>query len=547
MFMKRFFFCYLIALLFIIVTSLSCSKCTKETTTTLSDLVPADVSSLVVFSDLSQTISEINKLIEKFSKGPLATFINQAQITFSKQLGLDVFDLEQWKKTGIDLKKKLAIVLDPSRPIVIVGIADQKAFETELKTRLKNLMAADKHSSATIEGVSINTISSSIGKEEVPRLYYAFHRGYALLTAGLVKPKVLADSIKLESSKRLTQAKWYGDILKNIDPKADFQFLVNGSQASERIMPISPQTGRLIRQGLGVGVAVSASGLSADCYWGLDQKNIKILNELGANIPNSHLEEYVPADTILAIKTRVNLPRLIELFFSLDPMAKQEYQQALSQAKEDIGVDIEAGTIHNLTGNAIVSLSLGQPEQINQLIASRGKGDASQAFALFSWVELSDPKKYSTLLTKVIEAAARYFPAGQSKVNSLEVITLAVEHELKTHLLSQGKYSGLCLGTDCPATASKLLDKKIPNLPTKLSAEAKKLFAQDSLLIAYANFSQFLEVIRKLDAAALGSHGMLVKLIIDLSTSVIENLQELTVIISPVSTGITIKGHVRIQ
>ena len=63
----------------LITTGLSCSKCQKPEVGQLTDMLPATSSAVLVLPDLAASIKDLNILLEKFSTGPAATFVNQAR------------------------------------------------------------------------------------------------------------------------------------------------------------------------------------------------------------------------------------------------------------------------------------------------------------------------------------------------------------------------------------------------------------------------------------------------------------------------------------
>ena len=84
-------------------------------------------------------------------------------------------------------------------------------------------------------------------------------------------------------------------------------------------------------------------------------------------------------------------------------------------------------------------------------------------------------------------------------------------------------------------------------LPERLSPKAKKLFREPAFLVGYLNFDRILDVIRNLDATALGSGGMMMKMALDMAVSVVKNLEELTIIIQSTKGGVLFRGHLKIQ
>jgi hypothetical protein len=247
------------------------------------------------------------------------------------------------------------------------------------------------------------------------------------------------------------------------------------------------------------------------------------------------------------LKLRVNTNKLLELVFEKDPQAKAELDQVFAQAKEAVGSDVQAGTIQNLSGNAVVGLSLGKPDQINRMIANQGEGNIGSAFRLLTWVQLKDGAAWAGIMDQALSTAGDQLPATRSKAGRLQVLTFPGQQGLQFHVFYHQNLVGMCVGEECTQVAAEMIDKKGPALPSKLSTEAGKLFAADSLLVGYLNFGQVLDAVSALDASAMGEGGMMVKMILDMAIGVVKNLRELTTVVRILPDGLAFAGHLHIQ
>ena len=53
--------------------SISCSKCEKRGTASMAGLIPGDVAGVLIFPDLSRTVTDVDALVKKLSVGPVAS------------------------------------------------------------------------------------------------------------------------------------------------------------------------------------------------------------------------------------------------------------------------------------------------------------------------------------------------------------------------------------------------------------------------------------------------------------------------------------------
>jgi len=531
----------------LLISGLSCSKCEKGGASTMAGLIPGDVAGVLIFPDLSRTITDADVLIKKLSVGPVSSFVSQGKIELARLLGFDPFVVKDWNKIGVDPGKGLAVVLDPARMIVVLGVSDQKAFEAEIKKRMQDLVAADQVSTEKHGGVSITSVGTRIGDRTVPRLQYAFKGGYALMTAPGAGPGVLQTCATQNADQSLAGAGWFTKLSGKMPKNADVMLLVNGSRAEALLKPTDPELAANLKEGLVVAFDLAKDGLSLDSFLGLDAEAAKKISGFTTGVADAHLEKLLPDDTFAALKLRINTDKLLEMVFEQDPQAKAEFDQMLNQAKEAVGKDVQAGTVQNLSGNAVMGLSLGKPEQINRLVADQGEGDIGSAFRLLIWVQLKDGAAWAQIIDQALATAGEQLPASRSKSGRLQVLTFPAQHGVEFHIFYDQDLVGMCAGNQCTQVAAGMLEKKSPALPSKLSAEAGKLFAAESLLVGYLNFGQVLDAVSALDASAMGEGGMMVKMILDMAVGVVKNLKELTVVVRTLPDGMAFVGHLHIQ
>jgi hypothetical protein len=150
-------------------------------------------------------------------------------------------------------------------------------------------------------------------------------------------------------------------------------------------------------------------------------------------------------------------------------------------------------------------------------------------------------------MDQALSTAGEQLPATRSKAGPLQVVTFPGEQGMQFHAFYHQDLVGACVGDQCTQVAAGMLEKKNPALPSKLSTEAGKLFAAESLLVGYLNFGQVLDAISALDASAMGEGGMMVKMILDMAVGVVKNLRELTTVVRILPDGMAFAGHLHIQ
>jgi hypothetical protein len=530
--------------------ALSCSRCQgKKGTSSLTGLIPGDIAAVMILPDLSASAKHLDSLLTKFSVGPLATFISQGKLELKRRLGFDVFDAKGWQAIGLDPGQGIAIGLAPESSLVVVGVADAKVFEAEIQKRMRRMAAADQPSTKKIGDLTVTTLSAKVGERSVARLHYAIAGKFALLCGPTGSPELLAACAGQDKAKSLAGAEWYSRLSGKVERSADFQLFANGPAISKVLAQKKPELAAAMGQGAAITFSLGPNGLSFDCFLGLVKTSAEKLMALTGSIKDSHLERRLPKETILAFKVRADVNKALEMIFAAKPALRDDYQKGLELATRMLKVEVRKATIENMTGNAVLGISVSGADEINKLIASktRSGGDINAAFQTFFWVELKDGAGYKSLIDEVITKAEERFPGKRTKEGPLDVITLPTEKGVEVHLLYSGNLAGMCLGLGCPKVAANMITGQGGNLSTGLSADSKKLFGQPSLLACAFDFGRVTDLLSKLDAAVLGKSGMMVKMVLDMVLSAVKSLDLLTAVVLPVPDGVLFQAHLKIK
>lgn len=549
---------FLVTSLWLVVLSLgSCSSCGKKDKTLLA-LVPADVPGALVFPDLAQTVVDIRALMEKFSVGPLATFINQGLIETTNLLGFDPLEVEDLKKLGFDPARGLAIVPVDQQPVLVAGVANQKALEAEIAKRMKELAAAEEVTTTDHEGVKVTTISVKLGEQNSPRLHYAFAGEFVLLAGPETPAKSLASLIKLEKEQSLEGAAWYNKLQGRTPAKPDMLLVLNAKKP-ELFGPEAQIVTQHIRQGLVLALSLDATGLETQVFLGLEAKTAEKINGFVGGVEDAHLERYLPEDTVMAFKGRLNVGRVLDELFGMDPGFKAEFDSTMQAAQKATGADVEKGSVRNLTGNFVAGLSLGGADQINKLMGRIAKLQAEQptgepemqeAFQLFYWAQIRDAAAWVQVMENVLPLASKetQVQVEHSQQGPLKVVRIqGPEMGTALFLLQKEDLIGGCLGTDCQKRAAELVSGKAKALPASLSPGTKRLFDEPSMATGYLNCGLVFKALSGLDASAFGDGGMLVKMMLDMGLTAIKNLKEVTGVLRILPEGIALSGRLEIQ
>lgn len=548
----------LVGSILLVLSIAGCKGCGEQDRSLIS-FVPSDTKGALVFADVATTVKNLSKLIDKFSVGPLATFINQGLMELNRQIGFDPLKVEDIRKLGLAPSKGIALVPIDDQAVLIAGVADKKILQAELQKRLKEMAAAGDYSSKTVSGVTIQVISAKLGQSTSPVLMYAFSGDYVVIAGAKTTADTLVKLIQLKKENSLKSAKWYQEITTRTGKQPDMLMVINGAQAKAMNSKL-PGIAEWIDKGLAWSVSIQASSLESRIFIGLSPQTAKKMVGFTEGVKDTHLERYLPDDTVVALKLRADAGKLLDEAFGLDPNFKQEFDEAVRSAKQATGGDLENGSIRNLTGNLALGVSLGSSDQINQLLRTLSKGlaeapetpqDFEKALQFFYWAQVKDASAWMQVMENILTMTGEKSGLKVSKSNNAGITIFRIESgEAKNgamFLLQKDDIVGGCFGKDCVDKAKGLLTGKGKPLVGVLSAGTRRLFDQPSLAVGYLNWTQILEAINGLDASSMGDGGMATKMILDLAMTAVKNLKELTGVVHFSQSGVEISGRLELQ
>ena len=529
----------------VVLATLASCQCEKKDVA-FSAMIPKDAIGVMTVKDLSKLLVNLDGMVKRFSTGPAATFIAQGKIQLAQQIGFDPLSLPEWTKLGVNPEKGLAVAFHPT-PTLLLAIKDAKLFEGEIQRVLKQ-QGLDQLTTSQHDGLTVTHLGVVQGGE---RVQYLIHGGYALVTGPFGDGSALSRLAKLPAEQSVQKATWFTELSKRAPKTADVLLLFDGARMSQLLGLVASAPLTLTKEGGFIGLSLSPTGIILDSFLGSEKAKAQKNFELTSTVPAAQLERYLPGDTMLAFKLRLNPVKLLEIVFASQPEVKVSYQKAMDQAKAIVGGDIEKATLQNFTGNAVMGLGLTNLAQpISQLMKKAQSPKFDDALRAHLWLQVKDGKALTKVVEQALTASKPNTPLRKSTVGSLSVLQFDSPEGVRVNLLwplKQNDLLGVCLGATCVEDAQGRFEEKKPDLSKQMSAEARKLFDEAGLLLGYLHVGRIVEKLEKLDAAAFGEGGMMVKLILDAAIGPLKNLKELTTLVRLQPDGMVLQGDLRFQ
>ncbi len=367
------------------------------------ELLPADAQGVL-------TVASIEKLYKTFGieelRGEYPEQFQEMREEMLDDLGVDLLDLNALREFGLEPGKPIhmGFVVDPefAMAVVLPAAGDAASFARAILEQDE----AEFSQKAKAHGVEI------YGDDDDGAALFA-KDGFVVLVftdedeTGVSALEAAQNLLAALKNGSMAQSKDYKEALKKIPGDGDFTFYM-GPKFYDKMMELQHDE-ELEEQGVsvdevkelyeewglsGVTAVVEAvlepDRLVAESYSWMN-KDSEILDWYRVTNDPTKFLEGVPSDPMLAMVARVNFQKIWESLDDIDDVIESDsipdFDEALGDASEDIGVDIEKALISQFDGN--LALIISQVQMMN-----------SDAVML---AQVARPEEFQATLTEVVE------------------------------------------------------------------------------------------------------------------------------------------------
>jgi hypothetical protein len=290
------------------------------------------------------------------------------------ELGIDVFNAESWKKSGIAENGGLTLSVFNKRPVLVTYVTDKQKFEKAFADQLKKSMGLEGAAkSQKVDGATVKTIGSddqtvawAYDGKLVVAVFPVSEDLSELDTDGEATgaKKAAATLAGLDSDKSLASVASYNEFNAALASEQSMAVFINTTEAltEERMKALEQSRDMMTSMAapwvkenvdaIGLSMHVESNTMKFRTWADLPEKVAKRAQEIMTPTVPGPIESFATENTMAALRTSVDMPKLWA--FYKETLPKDQREQMLSELEgtsEKIGIDVEKDIINQLTGN----------------------------------------------------------------------------------------------------------------------------------------------------------------------------------------------------
>jgi hypothetical protein len=296
------------------------------------------------------------------------------------ELGIDVFDAESWKKSGIAKNGGLTLAVYNKRPVLVTYIADQQKFEKAFSDQLKKSMGIEgmvkneKVGGADVkvlgssdkEGSEDQTVAWAYDGKTVVAVFPESDALAEITTDGEATgaKEAVAALIGLKSDKSLASLASYKKFNKALASEQSMAVFINANEAlTEDRMAALDQSGDPMTRlaapwfkenvdAIGMSMHVENNTMTFRTWADLPEEIIKRAQQIMTPAGENPMEGFATANTLMGLRFSVDMPKLWAFYKETLPKEQRDQLDAeLATASKQMKLDVEKDIINQLTGN----------------------------------------------------------------------------------------------------------------------------------------------------------------------------------------------------
>ncbi|MFW5966536.1 MAG: DUF3352 domain-containing protein [Persicimonas sp.] len=340
----------------------------------MSSHLPSDAQMSVVISDLERMRASLESARDTI--GDTLPMADLAEEQAETELGIDLFDEESWKDSGIAPDGAMTITALGEYPVMLTYVKDQQKFEKHLSEQLQDRFDTDAATKTeTIDGTKVKYLGDEEGDQTAA---WALDGQLAIVALPAVEEaeevndeevaenekEVVAELISLEKDDSLASHGSLENFNSGLAEEHAIAVFLNNTEllTDERVEqfqqdaptglgPVLDWTQQNVRaSGFGLDVDGNAVSLRG---WSDVPKEVRERLESVLKAPaKADMEGYATENTLAALRASVDMSELWKLYKETAPEEDQaQVEQLLGAQFAQTDLDFEEDVIGKMTGN----------------------------------------------------------------------------------------------------------------------------------------------------------------------------------------------------
>ena len=370
--------------------------------TELTSFLPAQTDATLVVPNLDQLPQNLDYAFQRIES--FQPEVRALENRLNQGFGVRLTDIDSWDDTGFDPDGSVVISLIGARPILAAYIDDRNAFETHFIGRIRRL--TETAGSIETNEIGGRDFRMSGNRPGIDMAW--FYEGNVVIlamppldaldvfetgSAAAIAQKIAAT----DADSSLASSESFAQFRQALGDHYPVSLYVNAARYMER-PDLAEQTGGLFgldpiltnlvnwtnanAEGAGIGIRAGDQRLELRAFAGADEDMVEEAQEAYATVADVNWDGFLTANTVLAGRTSVDLPRAYEAYVeSLPDEDRRALRRSLSQMGRNYELDIEEDVIGAFSGHSmLVFYGLGgDRERMASLLMGGRIGDGVRA------------------------------------------------------------------------------------------------------------------------------------------------------------------------
>ena len=386
-------------------------KTAEKRVVQMAQRLPANTEAVLFVSDYEKTREALGSLKDRIGQ---ALPIEDLERELKKEVGVDPLDPASYKKAGLAADAGLAVALNDNRLYFLTYVEDRQAFEKIIGEQLKKGLG---QSNAVVKNAEADGVKVKyIGEDPGERVGWTYWGKMVLIGTSRQEgdnsegalAKSLAQMSALATEKSVAETVAFKKFLATfkdwpISGFANPEPLMERARKEAQQDPAAAATVSWLEKNaewMGFGLRKDDNHIQWKGYFAPGQEFLKKAQVVVKDIKKTEAGNFATENTLAGLRLSFDLDKAWELYQQSVPAEqKAELEEALRNASQSMGMDVEKDIIQALSGN--VSIFLSGINILGLTMNSNNPEKIARAIQLIATLRFEDDKKLNALVDKV--------------------------------------------------------------------------------------------------------------------------------------------------